>query len=357
MCNILPIFRQYNARMKPTRSSRPAHPSADIALVLASIALLTTILTPIPASAAGFGEITLHSRIGENLLAEVPLLGASKEIADAGCYKLAPLPGADLPVITQARILITRGNGNYTLLITGNKAIAEPVFTIRLHAGCGIDLQHDYILMPEAPEPVATFVAASAPGHASRQNAIGQGEADTPPRPENPPGITRGKRQMAEASQPRPTSPGRDEERAPRRERKPLSQTARPLPAGDRLVLATAPAEIAPGQGSDIGQLEDRLLKMESSLHLLNQEIDALNTSLTLATEMHAAQRDLLVAQTLQQPAIPAVLATPSAVPERHASSGNWLELFLGTLVGGSLAAGLATFLSRREKSSAGRRA
>lgn len=357
MCNIPPIFRQYNVRMKPTRSSRPAHPSADIALVVARIAMLATILTPLTASAAGFGEITLHSRIGENLLAEVPLLGASKEIADAGCYTLAPLPGADLPVITQARIRIIKSDGNYRLLIVGNKPIAEPVFTIRLHAGCGIDLQHDYTLMPEAPEPVAKFVAPSAPGHDARQNAIGQGEAAPPQRPENPPDKKGGKRQMAEASQPRPPRPSHAEAPAPRRERKPLSQPARPLPAGDRLVLATAPAEIAPGQRSDIGQLEDRLLKMESSLHLLNQEIDTLNTSLTLATEMQSAQHELQTAQTLQQPAIPTTITTPPGVPERHASSGNWLELLLGTLVGGSLAAGVAAFLSRREKSSTSRRA
>jgi hypothetical protein len=311
-------------------------------------------LTPITARAAGFGEITLHSRIGENLLAEVPLLGGSKEIADANCYTLAAQTGTDLPAITQARIRITQSNGNYRLLIVGNKAIAEPVFTISLHAGCGIDLQHDYILMPEAPEPIAQFVAPPAAGQTPRQRALDQDESPPPAPGHNSLNNGQGKQSMAERSKFRPARPGPDAERpgeglermAPRR-------MARTIPFGDRLVLATAPAEVAPEPRSDVGQLEDRLLKMESSLHILNQEIEALNTSLTLATEMQTARHDLQLAQTLQQPAIPAALTIPPVAPERHASSENWLELVLGTLVGGLLAAGLAAFLGRRQKSGA----
>jgi len=62
---------------------------------LASIVALTAALTPALANAIGFGEIALHSRIGEPLMAEVPIVSNSSETPIAACFSMVALRGAD----------------------------------------------------------------------------------------------------------------------------------------------------------------------------------------------------------------------------------------------------------------------
>ena len=88
---------------------------------------------------------------------------------------------------------------------------------------------------------------------------------------------------------------------------------------------------------------------METTMRTLNQEVEALDTSLQLATEMQSAKRELQVAQTLQQPTLSAGISPPPAALE-GVSSANWLELLFSSLIGGSLAVGLAVYLSRQKQ-------
>ncbi|MGE5470243.1 MAG: FimV family protein [Bacteroidota bacterium] len=335
--------------MKSPKPPRPARRQRNIHVLPAGLALLAGIFAASPAQAVGFGEITLHSRIGENLLAEVPLIGGGKEIADVGCYRLAPLPAADLPVVSQARLRLIHGNNGYRLLIVGSKPISEPIFTISLRAACGLELRHDYVLMPDAPAAVADLVEYAAPGQGSRSSA----PAETTRRPvrESRPNRAAPRQQRKADSAPRENADATETPPATLRAAGKPPKTAR-QPAGDRLMLGAPLPEPKPGENAapprgSIGELEERLFRMETSLNSLNQQMQTLDTSLKLTSEMQAARHELQVAQTLQQPAITAATSPPAA-SSAGSSAGNWLQLLLSSLLGGSIAVGIATLLGRR---------
>jgi len=320
--------------------------------------LASTLLSSV-AGAAGLGEINLHSRIGEELLAEIPLTGNAREINDAACFTLAPIPGADLPVITNARIRLVQNRNGTHLLLIGSKPLAEPVFSINLKAGCGIDLQRTYVLMPDAPLPGTVAIESNpAPRGTPPQPALAPA---SPPATKTSQALNRGKQAKAAppskaperraAANSTPPRPQTSSEIAPR------STQAMPS-TGDRLVLSAAPvdfgiAENPPAAGNPGSEMEQRVLRMETSLSTLNQEMDALHTSLTLSTEMLTAKHELQLAQSLQQPAITTSALVPAAA--RRGSGNNWLQLLLSTLVGGLVAAGVAHFVSRRPTTRAAR--
>lgn len=320
--------------MKPNQTLHNASRPGQSSLLKAIILLAGAFFGP-AAGAAGFGELTLHSRIGENLQAEVPLLGIGKELTDPACYVLAPNPGSDLPVITNARLKLIHNKDGYRLLIVGSRPIAEPVFSLSLRANCGIDLRHDYVVMPDAPMPTARIIDAAAPARAVRQDDD-ETAADRVPAK---------KKQRAGSGDKLTSDLGRG--------RTGLSSktAARPArPTGDRLTLSTAPLDLPiedSAYQAKAAELEERLLKMESTLHSLNQQIETLDTSLKLSTEMQSARRDLQMAQNMQPPAS---AATPPASANRESSSGDWLELLVSTLLGGSLAVGIAAYLGRHKQ-------
>ena len=320
-----------------------------IGSALGGLALLAGLLFPTAAGALGFGEMTLHSRIGENLLAEVPLIGGNNEVGDASCYVLAPHPGTDLPVITRARIRLVRNNNSAHLVIIGSKAIADPVFTISLRANCGLDMQHDYVLMPDAPVSLSETVERAMPTQGKRN-------ADTERGPERPLPESRNSRlanrqqAISDTAMQKPARPKRGDELLFSPPARKLRQAANPAPV-DRLILSTAPPEPGPGEtpvAANGSQLEERLLKMETSLRTLNQELDTLNTSLKLSTEMMVAKHELQVAQSLQQPG-PTTTVQTAALAQDPAPD-HWQALLLSTLVSSSTVAGLAAFVGRRKK-------
>lgn len=127
---------------------------------------ISAALAPGLAQAIGFGEIMLQSQIGEPLRAEIPLLAGPGEAVENACFSLAPVRGSDLPVVTSGRAQLIRSGQFFKLLVTGSKPIAEPIFMIGVKAGCGVDLERDYVLMPQAPlMPVAapSTTTASTP--------------------------------------------------------------------------------------------------------------------------------------------------------------------------------------------------
>ena len=150
------------------------------------LSILCAALLPCFSHAAGLGEITLHSRVGEPLRAEIPLLAGPGESFDTACFSLAPVRGADLPVITSARTRLVRDGNGLRLILTGTKPVAEPVFMIAVQAACGIDLQRDYMLMPspplmlaDAPElvaPTAVVASSKRSGGKYRELTARQGE-------------------------------------------------------------------------------------------------------------------------------------------------------------------------------------
>jgi len=306
------------------------------------------------ASAVGLGEITLHSRIGEALRAEVPVF-AGGESLDPACFSLAPLPGADFPVITAARTRLVRIGPDYRLIISGSKAIDEPVVAINLRAACGLDLQREYVLLPAPPlAAVASANDGESPG------------TFTPPIPRE---LPRYRPSTDEASGESWSSDADIPKRLPTKRRTPRSSPnasakgRAPLAPGalaglasgkDRVVLGAALDTLPPGADplAPINELDERLLKMETTLHLLNQEVDNLNRALTLGAESRAMREKLQDMQTRQStPSImPSVQAASPQAPARSGSNRDgWLELLLGLLLGGSVSAGVAHLVSRRQ--------
>ncbi|HJV93583.1 MAG TPA: hypothetical protein VJ572_08895 [Azonexus sp.] len=360
------------------------------------------------AGAVGFGEIVLHSRVGEALRAEVPLLAGAGEPIETACFSLAALPGSELPVVGNARIRLVRSGTAYRLLISGTRPVAEPIFVIGLRANCGVDLQRDYVLMPSAPvmlaaadgeatppvtspatrksgnfrewqahdgDTLAGIAESQAPDGGAEQRRLLQamkranpGIAADEPLPDGSLVRIPNLRQHAtvERSAPPSTSAPRPlraqrEEAPPPRPKKAAKPEAAPSPAekgGDRLVLGKPPEELRPGEKATppratLNEMEERMLKLETTLQVLNQEIDKLNSALALTTEALAIQNKIQAAQSAPPapdtaPAVRAGVATPP--PVDRASQNNWLELLFSALAGGGIAAGMAHLLSRRRQ-------
>jgi len=375
------------------------------------ILLLSTLIAalfPDYASAIGLGQIVLHSRVGEPLRAEVPIIAAAGEPIDTACFSLANIPGADLPVVSNARVRLARNGSDARLIITGNRPLAEPVFIVALRAHCGIDLQRDYVLMPPPPVSLAmadgqeapTQAAASPPSRKASRNFVDyraqDGETlvtiaearlpgdpagqqrllaaleranpnltadqplayDTAVRIPNPRNNTAAKdRSESLAAQSSPAADAAPP--APRPKRTPVKAAPAPTGGADRLVLGAPPDELAAGEKAaprrpGNAEMEERMLKLETTLQLLNQEVEKLNSALTLTTEALEAQHKLQTAQALQAPpssvapTVDAAVAKPVRIESRESS--NWVELLTSALVGGGIAVGIAHLLGRRNR-------
>lgn len=372
------------------------------------IALVTAFIS-LEAHAVGLGDITMHSRIGEPLRAEVPVFTEEGQQLNSACFSLAPLRGSDLPVITSARTRLARVGNNYRLIITGNPAIVEPVFVIGLRVSCGFDLQRDYILMPAPPlgasdysqlpanatvhspkraktgnaadfpttalpaqegDTLESIAEAKANGRISQQRrmlaALKRANPSLDPEqylPEgtlvNIPNVSRQVPAEATANNPLAESipPVADTPPAqpPRPKKKPRANPLAGLgPSGsDRIVLGGEPEMQKPGElaiapHNGLIQLEERMLKMETTLRTLNLQVDNLNAAIEVTAETNALRQKLLAAQSrMPTPAVSLPAAVTPPPPTQHNSLPSWLELGLSALAGGLIATGLAYLLSR----------
>lgn len=322
--------------------------------------LLSLTLFSGAAAAVGFGEITLHSRIGDPLRAEVPVFAGGEPI-DPSCFSLAPLPGADFPVITAGRTRLVRIGQDYRLIITGSKPIDEPVVAVNLRAGCGLDLQREYVLLPAppvAPAPVATGGDIDPPRTTSVRQTQRQSQARAPrysPSVDEIPADS----SWSEVDNSPPLPPQPRVARAPRPAPKPKAPLPRDTlaavnPGQDKLVLGAAQENLAqPGRPdplAPVNELNERILKMETTLHLLNEEVDKLNSAVSLGAESRAVREKLQDLQSSQAALAVPVQAAPPPAPPRHSGIQNgWLELLLGLLLGGTVSAGVAHLVSRRQ--------
>lgn len=351
------------------------------------LALLT-----LDAGAAGLGEISLQSRVGEPLRAEVAIVGDDAANLDLACFRLAPLGDSDLPVITAARTRLVKVGAGYRLILSGSRPIYDPAFVIALRAGCGAELQRDYVLMPQAPVGLPEASAgdrpnlAAAPARPQPGRSWRADEGDSlesiaetlsPDNPAKQRRLVAGlKRANPELESDMPLAAG-TRVRMPEARRKPAPEAlprsngaaapVRPLPApqpaakapaaapgGDRLVLGAAPEELKPGEKpsalrTTMPEVEARILKMETTLGMLNEQVDKLNQALTLAAETLVVQQKLQMAQTLQTPTLPAPAAQPAPLPPAP-QSNHWLELLLSALVGGGVASVFAHSLAKRRQ-------
>ncbi|WP_341743593.1 hypothetical protein [Azonexus hydrophilus] len=256
----------------------------------------------------------MHSRIGEPLQAEVAIIARADEKLEAVCFSLSRIKDADLPVITNARLQLEQGSQGMRLRITAPEPLHEPLATLRLRAGCGVELQRDYFVMPSPPDTRQTESRiASAPVRTSA-SAV----ASEPLRPRSAP----------PAKKPRP---------APR---------PPPEARGDRLVLGNSPMQLDYNLPSAISEeTEARLLRMETSLSRLNESLQKLEAAMVIGSEIKAAEQELQLAIALRQP--PAAGPLPEEKLPANTAWKQWLELLGGALFGGVLSALALQYLSR----------
>lgn len=347
--------------------------------------------------AIGFGDIILHSRIGEPLRAEVPITADASERLEATCFTLAPMNGSDLPVISNAKTRLVREGDNYRLHLTGSKPVSEPIFLIGLRAGCGIDLQRDFVLMPAEPLVLAappssgnSAPAASAPGRSQRGiiQEMRASEGDTLESiaetlvPDN---LAQQRRMLAALKRANPQLSGRpalpdgtlvaipdvrqrvsaERDNLPAQQERPASppppapsQAAKPAVApkptgGDRVLLGAPPEDVKPGEKAappkaSKEEFDERMARMEETIKLLNTQIEALDKALALTAETLTLRQKLQAAESAAG-TLPAPVAKP-AEPPPPSSNSSWLEILLSALAGGLIAGGLAHLLGRRRE-------
>lgn len=359
---------------------------------IAGIFCLAASISAVPAHALGLGEITLLSRLGEPLRAEVGLLASPDETPARLCFSLGEPASTDLPAIRQGKLRMIQRNQEYRLHIFSNKPVRDPVIVLNLRAGCGADLQREYVLTPEGTldsrreERIETAIASSP------QDAIAQPQppAQPPKRKQRLARAGESLRSIAEQLEstdegrarrlaalqranpeldvdsaldegtpirvpkmPRikPPEPAEVSVTAPQETREQAAQPSPPAapavpsrPAtGDRLRLS-APDENVPAfnpQTPELVALEERMLRLETSLHLLRDELDKTDVSINQAASSLA-----------QAPAkLPAAVTITQAQPAVGQNGEHWLEFLLSSLLGGALTlAGLIWYERRRKK-------
>lgn len=300
MCNTSRIAPHH---VIPIRSVKPSLPRLICLLMVSPSAL-----------AAGLGELTVHSRIGEPLQAEVAIIARADEKLEAVCFSLSRIKDAELPVITNARLQLEQGSQGMRLRITAPEPLHEPLATLRLRAGCGVELQRDYFVMPSPPDARQTESRIASAPVRTPAPAL----ASEPPRP----------RSTAPAAKPRP---------APR---------PPPEARGDRLVLGNSPMQLDYNLPPSISEeTEARLLRMETSLSRLNESLQKLEAAMVIGSEIKAAEQELQLAIALRQP--PAAGPLPEEITPANTPWKQWLELLGGALFGGVLSALALQYLSR----------
>ena len=281
-------------------------------------------LFSISASAAGLGEITLHSAIGQPLRATIKVsLGDNEEI-ERGCFVVAPPGDPELSALSPGQVALKYDSERLLLTLSSTTPINDPIVVLSINMGCGQSLRRDYTLMPDPPPSRSGNDSFSAP-------------------------IAQTGETVAKPAKARRKKQGSGNGNGPQ------GATKSPIAAldvrgQDRIRLGPEPSELAPGElaiapRSELGEIEDRLLKLETTLTSLNREVDALGAALSITAEQTTLSNKLRAAQANQ-----AGFAPPSDNDgTRGKNLANWLELLFSALVGGAITSGIALWLSRRQ--------
>lgn len=395
--------KDFTARLKPSVKlikSKKMINGYIMPSKLAAIIALSATLTPGIAYSIGFGEISLQSRVGEPLMAEVPIMFSGNEPPIAACFSMVALRDSEFPVVTSGKPSVIRRGQAYFLQIRGSTAISEPIFAVGIRAGCGHDIERSYVVIPEPPIELARdtlIVAPSTPATKlerssrglAREDGTPEGisEAQLPDRPVFPKRSPKTRkhaataqsagmalpeggmgeppaqelRERAEAPPPlsehgeaKPARPSRPKSAAnPRKQALPNATSANS--AKDRLLLGAPPETDQPinnGRSglSSLAETEERILRLETTMHQLSQELDKMGQAIDLATKAVEAQNRLQLAQSIESPPTLAPRINAHPALEHGTSSANWLELVMSAMIGAGVTVGAAQFLSRRRR-------
>ncbi|PKO94330.1 MAG: hypothetical protein CVU16_03235 [Betaproteobacteria bacterium HGW-Betaproteobacteria-10] len=269
-----------------------------------------------------------------------------------------PLPESEFPVIRAARTQLVGQGQTAHVLITGGRPINEPVLMIRLRLGCGVDLQRDYVLMPDAPLATGKNEAQRAMAAVNRETAakLTQGRQRSDNHIRQP-----GEMPESSSRREQPPTQAKSTQARPKKPLPPNTLATLGMTGSDRILLGPAPAALASGESpmpahSEIAVIDKQMLKLETSLHSLNEQVEHLGAALAVRAEAAALRQKLAAAQRRQgqNDSDGKTLAVSSIAPTSDKSNtGNWLELLLSALLGGGISSGIAHLLSRRRNNQA----
>lgn len=301
------------------------------------------------AAAIGLEEIALHSRMGQPLRALIAIHGATDQL-ESDCFTLAAAAPDELPTVTSGEIRLLRIGKEVRLLISRDQPITEPAFQIKLHVGCGIDQLRRYVLLPGAPVSAAPSVSneSSKAAGGRIEPAIHSRQAPHP-------------LSKALAPETRLTTPPRHQPGGPTSTSAPAATpvpgTLAALAQGrDRIILGPAVESTQPSGNAQLASLqaiETQVLKLETTLHQLNTEVDKLDAALALGKESHSLHEEWRDRDPRQAPSVmlSGAQATPSAsAAPAPANYRQWVDLLIGVLLGGSVSAGVAHWVNRRRE-------
>jgi len=216
-----------------------------------TLPLLIATLAPLcgaAAHAAGLGELTAHSSLGEPLRAEVRLMRAQGEDIDASCVKGVTGSSDDIPWIRNPQIRLTGDR----LLVTTREPVNHPIAMLGLRVACGFELRREFTLLLSPP----TIHNAVAPVDAPVSTAITAPGKALPDAPTSTPAVSRRTAMPSAAAQHSPRTPAPAKARPAQSSARPvpLARLAEPPPTGS----PTAARAAAPRTSEPVRQ--DRLL-------------------------------------------------------------------------------------------------
>ena len=133
-------------RRLPSKS-RFASGAATCCAVAFGVAIL-----PPDAFALSFGGEQVSSYLGQPLRLTIPLLGATGDALEPGCFRVVtPSRNDGLAVITQARIELQTSSSPPLLIVRSTRPVDDPVVRVSIEAGCGNPIRRDYTLLIDPP--------------------------------------------------------------------------------------------------------------------------------------------------------------------------------------------------------------
>lgn len=139
---------------------------------------LALVFAPLPAGAAGLGNVSGNPVMGEPFVLEVPLIDAGDLAAE--CIQLTPhSAGSDSQFFPRKATfdLKKKAGGAQTVITIRGAEFTQPVLEFRLTIGCGNQISRDYALLPSPSrelhyEPVQINRAAVMPVPESPSSAV-----------------------------------------------------------------------------------------------------------------------------------------------------------------------------------------
>lgn len=170
--------------------------------------------------AAELGDIRVHSWLGRQLKASVPLMGADARESEERCFK-GGLINLNHELVSPLKVSLQHSSKASVLLLSGGKAVDEPAAMVRVENVCGTGSSREYTVLLDLVSE-ASVVAAPA---VIPLPETGKDEAIAPPAPilpapkksaalartENPPDSSEATRRGTQAAQKFPKTPANAE--------------------------------------------------------------------------------------------------------------------------------------------------